>query len=104
MQEFKIGFDPNNMNQGLKSMLVSISWHSTKPHVPTYFQYIFANINHTSIPTQARYSTNQDDGCLSCGKDCFAFNLGCACTKQGSGDFARYTKGLLKKMYIDQVI
>ncbi len=83
---------------------VTIAWHSTKPHLPTYFQYNFANIMGVSTPTQVKYSTNMDDGCFSCGKDCLAFPIGCACAKQGDGDFAHYNKGLLKKIYIDQVI
>ncbi len=37
VQEFKIGFDPNDMNQGLESMPISVSCHSSKRHVPTYF-------------------------------------------------------------------
>jgi hypothetical protein len=45
-----------------------------------------------------------DDGCFSYGKDCLVFPIGCVCAKQGDGDFAYYNKGLLKKIYIDQVI
>jgi hypothetical protein len=86
-------------------MLVTIEWHSIELHVPTYFHYISTNINHVSIPTQTKYSTNQDDGlCLNYGKNYLAFYLGCACAKQGGGSFAYFKKGLVKKVYIDRVI
>ncbi len=100
--EFRIGHDPSDMSQGLESILVTIAWHSIEPHVPTYFQYIFTNVNHAStIVKEDKYSTNQDDGCFNYGKDCLAFPPSCACNKQGGGNFAYCNKGLLKKVYID---
>jgi hypothetical protein len=52
--------------------------------------------------TQAKYFANQNDElCLSCGKDYLIFPPNCACAKQGNGNFAYYKKGLLKKVYID---
>jgi hypothetical protein len=85
----RINFDPNDMSQGLESMLVTIEWHLIELHVPTYFHYISVNINHVSTPTQAKYSTNQDGApCFSYGKYCFVFPPCCACAKQGGGSFA----------------
>jgi hypothetical protein len=86
--ECRIGHDPNDMSQGLKYILVTIARHSVEPHLPTYFQYIYANVNHAyTFVTKDKHSTNQDDGCFSCGKDYVTFLPGCACNKQGGVDF-----------------